>query len=177
MSKIDFKQRKNWHIIERGCFYQAAMPYMSDTEQPLKFLTSDESGKLSFVERTDDFLPAEDENGRKTAVPQDIIVTVKPRQVVVLSNDVLNKSRDYSYVQVAPVYGLYKTDTTRWYYEDLINDKLEGSVYVPSNGYGIRIDLIQITSIHKSMLLQKQRKVDKERMELIESELVGLLDL
>lgn len=153
------------------------MYYHSDTEQPLKFLVSDDKAVLSIEERNGNFDPVIGDNGRSTAVAQDVVVTVKPRQVVVLSNDKVNQSDRFSFVQVAPVFGLYENNTRRSWYRDLVSDNLEGFAFVPRGRYGIEVDLTQITTIHKSMLLRKQSQVHPDRMAFIESQILDQLDL
>lgn len=176
MSESRFIDKSNWIEIERGYFFQAAMYYLSDTEQPLRFLETDESGVLSISERNGDFNPVEID-GRLRAVEQDIIITVKPRQVIILSDDKLNQSPKFEYVQVIPILGLnYAQSQTTWY-QDLINDKHLGFAYIAQGRFGVEADLTQVTTIHKSMLLQKQRPVPVDRMAFIESHLLELLDL
>jgi hypothetical protein len=171
-----FINPENWQDIEKGYFFQAAMYYLSDTEQPLKFLVSDENGVLSIEERNGDFDPIEID-GIKKAKEQDIVVTVKPRQVIILSNDTVNQSSKFEYIQIAPVLGLYRNNIRTSWYNDLINDNLEGFAYIPKGRYGVEVDLTQITTIHKSMLLVKQSKVPTDRMAFIESQIVDILDL
>jgi len=172
-----FINPENWRDIERGYFYQAAMYYLSDTEQPLKFLVSDDDGVLSIEERNGNFAPIVDDNGRKKAVEQTVIITVKPRQVVVLSNNVVNQSDKFEYIQVAPVFGLSAKNVNTNWYNDLVSDMLEGFAYIPNRNYGVEVDLTQISTIHKSMLLEKQSKVPTDRMEFIESQILEVLDL
>lgn len=80
--------------MKRGYFYQAAMYYLSDMEQPLRFIEPNENGTFSIVRRIENFQPREI-GGRKRAVEQNVVVTVKPRQVIVLS-----QNRHFEYVQM-----------------------------------------------------------------------------
>ncbi|WP_335871947.1 type II toxin-antitoxin system PemK/MazF family toxin [Bacillus sp. 2205SS5-2] len=176
MTESIFIDSNNWYLIERGFFFQAAMSYYSDQEQPLRFLKRDEEGNLIIERENGNFDPVIID-GRPRAVEQDIVITVKPRQVIILSNNILNKSKDYDYVQVAPIMGLKERDLVKNWYQDLINDSHIGFAYIPRGLYGIEVDLTQITTIHKSMLLKKQTKVPEDRMKFIDSHIAELLDM
>lgn len=130
MTESSFINPANWREIEKGYFFQAAMYYLSDTKQPLRFLKSNGDGSFIIETKNGDFDPVIKE-GKKKALEQDIIITVKPRQVVVLSNDLINQSNKFEYIQVAPVLGLCYKDSIKNWYNELINDKLEGFAYIP----------------------------------------------
>jgi len=172
-----FINPENWRDIERGYFYQAAMYYLSDTEQPLKFLVSDDDGVLSIEERNGNFAPIVDDNGRKKAVEQTVIITVKPRQVVVLSNNVVISQINSNIFKLPRFLDCQQKNVNTNWYNDLVSDMLEGFAYIPNRNYGVEVDLTQISTIHKSMLLEKQSKVPTDRMEFIESQILEVLDL
>jgi hypothetical protein len=171
-----FVNPENWQDIERGYFFQAAMYYLSDTEQPLRFLKSESDNTYTVEKRNGNFDPIIVE-GVPRAVEQDIVITVKPRQVIVLSNNKLNQSTDFHFVQVAPVLGITPTNARSGWYKDLVNDKLTGFAFISRGRFGVEVDLTQISTIHKSMLLKKQTKVPVNRLEFIDSHIVELLDL
>ncbi|KEF38952.1 hypothetical protein M670_01768 [Schinkia azotoformans MEV2011] len=177
MADSIFIDKSNWKYIKRGYFFQAAMYYLSDTEQPLRFLVSNDEGVLSIEERNGDFDPIILENGKKQAKEQDIIITVKPRQVIILSDDKINESEQFEYIQIAPVLGISDKDIVKPWYRKIQEDNLTGFAFIPRGENGIKVDLTQVTSIHKSMLLEKQSKVPTERMAFIDSQIVELLDL
>ncbi len=178
MSESEFINPEKWKNINRGYFYQAAMYYLSNTEQPLRFLEfNDEENSYKIVQRYGDFSPVKVE-GRKRAVEQDIVITLKPRQVILISNDRINQNKDFEYVQVLPVFGLTYQDSNRPWYQDLKNDNHIGFAYLPrGTSHGVAVDLTQVSTIHKSLLLKKQSKVPEDRLEFIESHLLELLDL
>lgn len=152
------------------------MYYLSDTEQPLRFLKSESDNTYTVEKRNGNFDPIFID-GVPRAVEQDIVITVKPRQVIVLSNNKLNQSTDFHYVQVAPVLGISPVNAESGWYQDLVNDKLTGFAFIPKGKYGVEVDLTQISTIHKSMLLKKQAEVPINRMEFIDSHILELLDL
>lgn len=172
MSQSIFIDPEKWGNIERGYYYQAAMYYLSDTEQPLRFLETSDDETYKIKKRHGNFNAV---NGR--AVEQDIVVTLKPRQIIVLSNDKMNKSKNFEFVQILPVFSLTYHDSMKPWYQNLKNDAHSGFVYIPRGKYGLAIDLTQVSTIHKSLLLKKQYKVPKDRMDFIESQLLELLDL
>lgn len=119
--------------------------------QPLRFLELIDDGTYRIKTRTGDFNPVD---GR--AVEQDIVVTIKPRQVIVLSNDVMNQNKNYEYVQILPLFSLSHRDSIKPWYNNLQNDLHPGFVYIPRGRYGLAVDLTQVSTIHKSLLLKKQ---------------------
>lgn len=171
-----FINPKNWKDINRGYFYQAAMYYLSDTEQPLRFIKKNADDTFNIEKRHGDFSPIK-MDGVKRAVEQDIAITVKPRQVIVVSNDIMNKNPNFEYIQVLPVLGVYQSNTKKPWYQRLISDQLPGFAFIHKGQYGVKVDITQISSIHKSMLLEKQSMVPTERMEFIESQMLEVLDL
>lgn len=115
--------------------------------------------------------------GRPRAVEQDVIITVKPRQVIILSDNKMNQSKQFEYIQVLLVFSLDKAETTKPWYKDLLKDNQLGFAYINNKRHGLRVDLTQVSTIHKSMLLKEQKEVPKDRMSFIESHLLELLDL
>lgn len=173
MSVSKFINPEEWKNIERGYYYQAAMYYLSNTMQPLRFLERINDGETYKINtRTGNFDAV---NGR--AVEQDIVVTLKPRQVIVLSNDRLNQNKGFEYVQILPIFSLKHSDSVNSWYDNLKKDLHPGFVYIPRGRYGLAVDLTQVSTIHKSLLLKKQTKVPKDRMNFIDSQALELLDL
>lgn len=78
------------------------------------------------------------------------MITVKPRQVIIISENKLNKSKQFEYVQVVPVLGISKKDTLKPWYKKLREDHLVGFAFIPFGKYGTKVDLTQLTTIHKS---------------------------
>ncbi|MFD1068239.1 type II toxin-antitoxin system PemK/MazF family toxin [Oceanobacillus locisalsi] len=134
-------------------------------------------GTFNVSRRNGNFDPVVNKNGDRVAVEQDIKIAVKPRQVIVVSNDNLNYSKDFGYVSVAPVLGIKSQDKSKRWYHDLINDKLPGFAYIKLGGYEKEVAVAQISTIHKSMLLRKQSKVPDERMEFIENQILEQFDI
>jgi len=176
LSEPIFINPKNWKSIKRGYFYQAAMYYLSDTEQPLRFVERNDDSTYSIDKRIGNFDPII-VDGRPRAVEQDVIVTVKPRQVIILSNNNMNQSQQFEYIQVLPVFSLSRAETFKPWYKDLLKDEQLGFAYINNSRHGLRVDLTQVSTIHKSMLLKEQREVPEDRMRFIESHILELLDL
>lgn len=172
-----FIDPKTWKNIKRRYFYQAAMYYLSDTEQPLRFIEKDSATTYKITRRPGDFRPKKIAE-RNRAVEQEIAITLKPRQVIVISNDQLNQREEFGYVQVLTVFSLTRRHSKKAWYQYLINDRHPGFVFIRRRkGYGVSVDLTQVSIIHKSLLLKEQSKVPSERMHFIESRLLELLDL
>lgn len=156
MSASMFINPKNWHQIERGYYFQAAMYYPSDTKQPLRFLT-EEDGSTTIQVRNGDFSPIE-VDGRKKSREQEVVMKFKPRQVIIISNDTFNKDRNFEYVQVVPVLSISRNNKNAPWYNKLIQDQLPGFVFINKGKYDVEVDVTEVTSIHKSLLLEKQKK-------------------
>lgn len=177
MSESKFVNPEKWKEIKRGYFYQAAMYYLSDTEQPLRFVDKSDNHTYTINKKIGNFDPVT-VDGKLRAVEQDIVITVKPRQVIVLSNNKLNQSKQFEYVQVLPVFSLSYENSKQGWYSKLVQDIHLGFAYLPRRkGFGLAVDLTQVSTIHKSLLLRKQSKVPYDRMTFIESQLLELLDL
>jgi hypothetical protein len=179
-----FRDKNNWNLIERGFIFEAAMYFHSDTKRPLSFFIRDDDNPYrgTVVGKDGDFSPAF-KNGKPIAVTQEVIVGVKPRKVLIISETLFNQSQSFEYIQVAPVMGISDSDKQDidWY-DDLINDKDPLFIYLPQYcTAGITkdsyVDVSELTSIHKSMLLKKYGDLPPDRLDLVEQRILGWLDI
>lgn len=99
-----FLRKESWEKIERGYEFEAAMLYPSDTKRPLSFYVPDAEGssKGEIKNSIGDFKPIEVE-GKRRAKEQMVVMSIKPRGVVILTSDEINQSPDFEYILVAPV--------------------------------------------------------------------------
>jgi len=123
--------------------------YPSDTERPLLFFLPDEDdnehGRLS-RDRGD--FSAQIVNGNRRAREQKIVMTVKPRRVIVITSDEINQSEEFEYILVAPINTIKSAEKTKDWYKSLKEDKHPIFVYCPNGRYERYIDVSQITTIH-----------------------------
>lgn len=182
---IRFLDRDNWNEIKRGHVFDAVSYYNTDTRRPLTFFIQDETvqpgqtitGRL--VESMGDFEPIE-LNGILKSPEHKVVVGMKQRRVVVLSNNRFSQDSSYEYIYVAPIMSVHEKDLGKKWYARMIQDDHPTNIYVPrqDDGYERYISLAQITSIHKGSLLRDVReKIHEERLALIGSHLNYILDL
>lgn len=174
----DFLAKKSWEHIERGYEFEAAMFYPSDTKRPLSFFIPESEGstKGEIIIRVGDFSPKMVE-GTKRALEQKIVMTIKPRRVVILSSNEINKSKEYEYILVAPINTIKESEKTKDWYSKLKDDEHPIFTYLPNVSLERYVDLSQTVSIHKSLLLRKLQEVPEQRMEVIEENLLQCLSL
>ncbi|STO12881.1 PemK-like protein [[Flavobacterium] thermophilum] len=175
---VSFISKENWLNIYRGHEYEAALPYPSDTKRPLSFFIPDdndpERGRI--VESNGNFKPIYI-NGKPIAKEQKIIMTVKPRKVVVLTNDEINQNEYFEYILVAPINTIKPNEKHKEWYHKLINDEHPIFTYIPKGKLERYVDLSQTMSIHKSLLLRKSDHIPEDRMKVIDDNLVQCLAL
>lgn len=171
---------KNWNEIKRGYFYEAALFYPSDTERPLRFFLPDvdDPSRGSIVKDAGNFEMRKIE-GRLVNIEQYIIVTLKTRKVVVLSNDTLNSSDEIDFVQIAPIMSVSEKDKTKQWYKKMIANNHPAFVFIPQHvtGKECYVDISEMTSIHKGMLQRRSKQVPEEYMQVIEDNILECLDL
>ncbi|MCM3442963.1 type II toxin-antitoxin system PemK/MazF family toxin [Metabacillus halosaccharovorans] len=175
----NFLTKSSWGNIERGFEFEAAMLYPSDTQRPLSFFIPDEPGSNKGEIQTDigDFSPVRVGGRRPQAREQMVVMTIKPRRVVVLSNDEINQSTEFEYILVAPINTIKDEEKTRDWYNKLINDEHPIFTYLPNGNLDRYADLSQTVSIHKSLLLRKLRPLEDPRMEVLDENLIQCLSL
>lgn len=176
----DFLNKENWGNISRGFVFDAAMFYPSDTQRPLEFFVPDMDNQRygTLVNDIGDFSPKMIE-GRHQAVEQKVVITLKPRKVIVVTNNDLNHNGEFEYIHVAPTMSIHPKDKDKPWYQKVIKDEHPFFVYLPENitGKEAIVDISQIISIHKSMLLRKGIEIPPDRLDLIEQTIMECLDL
>jgi len=147
-----FLDKQNWSLIKRGWIFEAAMPYIP--KRPLDF-----------------FIPDDDCNYRGTCVSvneafltgkvHQVVLSIKPRKVVVISADVLNEDTEHFDVTVAKIYSIYEEDKTEPWYQPTVEGTHPLFAYLPKNvtGRECYIDLATATNIHKNMLLEEKMDI------------------
>lgn len=178
---MDFSDPNNWGNISRGTLFDAAWLHHSDMERPLTFFIPEvedpSTGKLS--KSDGDFSPVL-VNGKMRAVEQQIVVTLKPRLVLVISHNDICQTTSFDFVHVAPVMTITEHDKTKRAYEKMKNDDHPFFIYLPETvtGRECYVDLSQLTSVHKSLLLNKKKfNVPDNRMSNVEEVITELLDM
>ncbi len=174
----DFLNKTSWGNIERGYEYEAAILYPSDTRRPLSFFIPDVEGSSNgkIISSVGNFKPQKID-GKYQAKEQMVVMNIKPRKVVILSSDEINKNTDFEYILVAPINTVKSNEKVKDWYRLLIEDEHPIFTYLPKNNLDRYVDLSQIASIHKSLLLQKYGEVSSERMEILETNLLQCLSL
>lgn len=182
---IHFLDRDNWHEIKRGHVFDAVSFYNTDTRRPLTFFIPDEiqlegqpiTGRLK--ESVGNFKSVEIDGVMKSQ-EHAVVVGMKQRRVVVLSNNRFSQDSSYEYIYVAPIMSVHEKDRGKKWYDRMIRDDHPTNIYVPrvDDGYERYISLAQITSIHKGSLLRNvHEEIHEERLALVGSHLNFILDL
>lgn len=158
----DFLSKESWENIERGFEFQAALFY--NKKRPLSFFVPDSEGsnKGEIKNSIGDFSPVEID-GKYRANEQFVVMTFKPRNVILLTSDDINKSEEYQYVLVAPINTIKEYEKSKDWYSILKDDEHPIFTYLPKGSLERYVDLSQTVSIHKSLLLKKLNKVSDER--------------
>lgn len=174
----DFLSNESWGNLVRGHEYLAAIMFPSDTKRPLSFFIPDEDNpdKGELKSSIGDFSP-DYSGGFPRAVTQQIVVSLKPRNVVIITSDEINASQDYEYVLVAPIHTIKEHDKSKNWYNLLKNNDHPIFSYLPNGNMERYVDLSQTTSIHKSLILQKKKETDPQYMEILEENLLQCLSL
>ncbi|MFP7377728.1 type II toxin-antitoxin system PemK/MazF family toxin [Bacillus paralicheniformis] len=174
----DFLAKEKWGDIERGTEYIAAFMFPSDTKRPLSFFIPDETNpkKGSLKNAIGDFKPIL-VDGKPRAQVHQVVVSIKPRNVVVISSDEINQSEEFEYILVAPINTIKENERNRDWYSLLTDDEHPIYTYLPKGTIERYVDLSQSVSIHKSMLIRKKDKVDEQRWSILEENLLYCLSL
>ncbi|MEF3086460.1 type II toxin-antitoxin system PemK/MazF family toxin [Bacillus altitudinis] len=174
----DFILKNSWTSIERGTEYLAAFTFHA--KRPLSFFYPDSQDpeKGIITNSVGDFSPEQQNDGTFKGRVQHIVVPLKPRNVVVITSDEINKSQNYEYILVAPIYTIKTAERNKDWYSILRDDEHPIYTYLPGkNGLERYADLSQTTSIHKSLLLKKLVTIEEERWEVLEENLLHCLSL
>lgn len=177
-----FLNPDNWKDIHRGHLYLASFFYPSSTERPLSFFkpTHSNSSYGRITISVGNFAPVKVKGkNKKSSLEQQVVVKMKPRRVLVLSSDKFNHSKQFDYVQVAPIMSIEPKDKKMPWYKQLIIDEHPTFVYLPKDitGQEAYIDMLELISIHKSSLLSKKEELPIDRMIIAEEILIDCLEL
>ena len=102
-----------------------------------------------------------------------------------MSENKINQSQDFDYIMVCPIFTIYEQDKRKPWYHLVKADKHPFFIYLPKT---VRkqnkeelleryVDISQMISIHKGILIKKQNQVPADRMQLIEDNLIVMLSL
>lgn len=174
----DFLDKASWGNVERGYEFEAAILYPSDNKRPLSFFIPDVEGSTygKIVDSIGDFKPVRID-GKSRAKEQMVVMTIKPRRVVILSSNEINQNTNFEYILVAPINTVKQFEKAKEWYQLLKEDSHPIFTYLPNGNIERYVDLSQTVSIHKSLLLKKYGETPPERMEALESNLLQCLSL
>lgn len=164
-----FLLKENWDQIQRGWIFEAVVAFTP--ERPLDFFVVDEndSSKGSIVRNCGTFVPG------KT---QKAIIELKTRKVLIISNDEISSNPHIPDVTVAPIYGIYPDTRLEPWYPDLVHNQHPYFAHLPKEVTGMEclVDLTNIISINKNMLLTKRYDIS-EKVEEVERRINYCLSL
>ncbi|MCZ2259851.1 type II toxin-antitoxin system PemK/MazF family toxin [Sporosarcina sp. G11-34] len=174
----DFLDKEKWSEIKRGFEFEAAMIFPSDTKRPLSFFKPDlDDPSKGIITRGIGDFSAQKIDGIFRANTQKIVVSIKPRKVVVLSSDIINEGESFEYILVAPINTIKEREKSKAWYSLLTADNHPIFTFLPNKRFPRYIDLTQTIGIHKSLLLKKYGYIGDERLEMLDSNLLECLSL
>ncbi|GIO39485.1 MULTISPECIES: hypothetical protein [Paenibacillus] len=154
-----FLSPENWHLIKRGWIYEAAIPYTG--ERPLDFFIRDTNNpnKGSIVKGNGNFVPGQEHL---------VVLGLKQRKVIVVSNDDLCQDKNIFDVTVAPIYSIYEEDKKFEWYNDVVNGNHLFYSYLSKDitGRECVVDLSNIITIGKNMLLNDKHDATSQMQDI-----------
>jgi len=170
LSRLHFSDYDNWKDIEKQYIFEAWVPFVSD--RPLQFFVPREGcEKEGFLtDIIDDNTPSSQHQ---------IVSDLKRRKVVVLTSDELSKSLTFPDVLVAKIITVKEHHRQQDWYRLLLRDEHPLAVYLPKSitGEECYINMAQITTIGKKLLIEKQQLLPADRMEIVEQRYEEIADL
>lgn len=170
MSKLYFSDYDNWPTIQKQYIYEAWVPFVTD--RPLNFFInnhgSEKEGFLTeFIE--DNSISSEHR----------VLVTLKRRKVLILSSDEQAQNKIQPDVLMAKIVTIKPIQRLQDWYKALIKDEHALFVYLPKEitGEEAYINMTQVTTIGKKLLIQKKNLLTADRMELVEKRHMECIDL
>jgi hypothetical protein len=166
---LKFIAQDSWDKIQRGWIYECAVPYIS--ERPLSFFQreKDDRNKGSVAKNNGDFKPM---------TTYEIVLPLKQRKVVVLSNDDICGNKHKYNVVIAPVISILPNEVKEPWYDQAVEGTHPFFVYLPKEitGRECFVNTSDIMSVHKNMLLNDKKDISGF-MPLVESKLEYCLQL
>lgn len=152
-----FLDESNWSLINHGWIFEAAVPYVS--ERPLDFFipNANNPDTGTVVNGTKVQMQAQFLDGKE----KQVVLKVKPRKVLILSNDELNHDASHYDVTVAKIYSIKDSEHSEPWYDPTVEGTHPFFVYLESSitGKECYIDLSTVTTIHKNMLLEEKLNI------------------
>jgi hypothetical protein len=165
MSRRDLKfiSPDSWGDIQRGWIYESAIPFIG--ERPLSFFHRDSVNKSqgTVAKNNGDFKPGN---------TYEIILPLKQRKVVVISNDDICHNKYRINVTVAPILSIADHEKKENWYRQAKEGTHPFFVYLPEDVTGRESIIVvsDLTTIHKNMLLNDKKDIN-EYMPVVESKL------
>lgn len=166
---LKFLDKSNWSEIRRGWMYEAAIPFVG--KRPLDFFIPDPNDQYrgTVIGKNGDFRPSE---------IQQVVVRLKPRKVVVVSQDKNNSNNAIHNITVAPISSIEPEEREKDWYKLAVEGTHPFFVYLPEEVTGKEcfVNVSSITTIHKNLLLNS--KIDlSEYMPSVDDKLEYYLSL
>lgn len=172
MSYLRYSDRSNWKDIEKQMIFEAWVPYVSD--RPLDFFipfkTDDKNPPSALHKRSEGFITDIIEDNSNFSAHL-VVTPLKRRKVVILSRDEVCQSYDDDEVLIAKIVSVKKWMRSLPWYSDLVNGSHQWFVHLPESETGVEsyINMSQIMTIGKKMLISQHSLLDPERMKMVES--------
>lgn len=165
MSKRDMKfmEPSTWGDIKRGWIYECAVPFVG--ERPLTFLDRypDDETKGIISVGNGEFRPN---------TMYEVILPLKQRKVVTISNDDICSNPDRFNVVIAPILSIHPKERTERWYKQAVDGEHPFFAYLPEEVTGRECIVVMsdVMTVHKTMLLNDKKDIS-EFMPILESKL------
>lgn len=166
--KIPFSDPDNWEEIEKQSIFEAWVPFVAQRE--LQFYIPN---------------PEKENHGIITGIIDDsshdsehfIVSKMKRRKVIVLTKDELCQDVMFPDVLVAKIISI--KDKTSRPYKLMVENKHPFFIHLPEHitGEESYINMAQVTTIGKTLLIQKQSMLPRDQMAIVEEMYAKCVDL
>ncbi|WP_410514711.1 PemK-like protein [Paenibacillus sp. BR2-3] len=170
MDGLKFSDYDEWSGIQKQNIFEAWVPFVPD--RPLDFFVHNEGSE------NEGFITSIINDTSKLST-HNVVIPLKRRKVVILTSDKLCADIYYPDVLVAKIVTIKDHHCTQDWYKLLLADKHSLFVRLPKEitGEESYINMAQVTSIGKKLLIQKKYILPAERMQLVERRHKECIDL
>lgn len=173
---LRYSDPRQWVNIEKQMIFEAWVPYVSD--RPLDFFVPCEIKDSTYEGKRVGFLTEviEDDSIYSTHLA---VSELRRRKVVILSRDDVCQATYEDDVLIAKIITVKDHHRSKPWYEQLVEGTHQWFVHLPAEitGKESYINMSQIMTIGKKMLIQKHKLLPSEQMEMVEARYVYGVEL
>ncbi|WP_237690735.1 PemK-like protein [Paenibacillus caui] len=170
MEGLKYSDYDQWSEISKQYIFEAWVPFVPD--RPLDFFVHNEGSV------TEGFITSVIDDRTVYSIHK-AVIPLKRRKVVILTADSLCKDKYYPDILVAKIVSIKDHHRDQEWYKLLVQDKHALFVHLPAEitGEESYINMAQVTSIGKKLLIEKKNILSAGRMQLVERRHKECIDL